>query len=54
MEPVKYSYSRDEMIKAVKDHCKEIYGPLSVCEDKDKWNERFGAILNFVLDQFPK
>jgi len=55
MEPIKYTYSKEEMVEAAKKHCKEVYGdPLASEDREDKWMERFGAILYFVLEKFPK
>ena len=53
-EPIKYSYSKEEMIKLARDFCVNVYGSPSEAEDKDKWMERFGFLVSFVTDQFPK
>jgi len=54
MEPIKYSYSKDEMIKLAKQFCIDMYGPPSEAENKDKWMERLGLLISFILEQFPK
>lgn len=52
--PVKYSYSQDEIIQKAKQYCIDLYGKPMESGDKDKWMERFGLLCSFLIETFPE
>lgn len=53
-EPVRFGYSREEIYEHAKTFMVETYGPVRESPDKDKWHERYGLLLSFLHDRFPK
>jgi hypothetical protein len=54
MEPINYSYSKDQMIAEAKKFLIDLYGLPVKSENKDKWMERFGLLVSFISERFPE
>lgn len=52
-EPCRRAYSREEMIDEAKKYMRETYGLCLESNDRDRWHERFGMLVDFVHDRFP-
>ena len=52
-EPCRRAYSREEMIEEAKAYMCETWGPCRESEDRDKWHERLGMLVDFIHDRFP-
>ena len=52
-EPCRRAYSREEMIEEAKTYMRETFGPCIASEDRDRWHERLGMLVDFVHDRFP-
>jgi hypothetical protein len=52
-EPCRRAFSREEMIEEAKAYMRETWGPCIASEDRDRWHERLGMLVDFVHDRFP-
>lgn len=52
-ESCRRAYSREEMIEEAKAYMRETYGPCKECEDRERWHERLGMLVDFIHDRFP-
>ena len=52
-EPCRRAFSREEMIEEAKAYMRETWGPCRESEDRDKWHERLGMLVDFIHDRFP-
>jgi hypothetical protein len=41
------------MIEEAKAYMCETWGPCRESEDRDKWHERLGMLVDFIHDRFP-
>lgn len=54
-QPLRKSYSREELINSSKEYMKGLYGkPMELTEEaRDKWMERYGLLIDFISEHFP-
>lgn len=45
--------SREEMIEEAKAYMRETWGPYRESEDRERWRERLGMLVDFIHDRFP-
>ena len=45
--------SREEMIEEAKAYMRDTWGPCRESEDRDRWHERLGMLVDFIHDRFP-
>lgn len=53
-EPIRRAYSAEEMIAYAKQFMCDTYGKPNEVEDKDKWYERLGMLVDFISGAFPR
>ncbi len=53
-EPIKMAYSRAEMISLAKDYMVTYYGTAGNSKDENRWCERFGLLVSFIMEHFPE
>jgi hypothetical protein len=53
-EPCRRAFSREEMIEEAKAYMRETWGPCRESEDRDRWHERLGMLVDFIHDRFPQ
>ena len=47
------AFSREEMIEEAKAYMRDTWGPCRESEDRDRWHERLGMLVDFIHDRFP-
>ena len=52
-EPCRRAFSREEMIEEAKSYMRETWGPCRESEERDRWHERLGMLVDFIHDRFP-
>jgi hypothetical protein len=53
-EPCRRAFSREEMIEEAKAYMRETWGPCNEAENRDRWHERLGMLVDFIHDRFPQ
>lgn len=51
-EPVKIAFSEEELRDKAIDYLNDIYGQAKGSDDQDRWFERSGLMLGFIIDLF--
>lgn len=49
-EPVRRSYSEQELLQAAARFMNETFGSIRESEDRERWHERFGILIHFCGD----
>ena len=47
------AFTREEMIEEAKAYMRETWGPCLESEDRDRWHERLGMLVDFIHGRFP-
>jgi hypothetical protein len=51
--PIRITLSREKFIDQAKTYMEETYGKCSMSNNKDKWLEHFGMLIDFIHNSFP-
>jgi hypothetical protein len=52
--PLRVCYSKEEMLIEIKNFMKDRYGLCRHVENKDKWYEKYGLLIDFADGLFPE